>query len=119
MIKIEDYAKLIKSVTDLNIPFNIIHFSTSSKAVNLIVDIPKEKVKLFKDALKDYSIIIEQKEPISINDNCIHCGQCISLCPTGALHFDDEFKVCFNSEKCIGCLLCADSCPRSAIIENI
>ncbi|MHA1250622.1 MAG: ATP-binding protein [Candidatus Helarchaeota archaeon] len=107
MGNIEDYAKLIRRVLDLDISFNIIQFSTSPKSKPLIT------------ALKEYNIIIEKKEPININDQCIHCGQCISLCSTGALYYDEEYKVCYDPEKCIGCLLCVDSCPREAIQENI
>ncbi|MHA1231154.1 MAG: ATP-binding protein [Candidatus Helarchaeota archaeon] len=119
MGNIEDYAKLIRRVLDLDISFNIIQFSTSPKSVNLIIEVPKDKVKPLITALKEYNIIIEKKEPININDQCIHCGQCISLCSTGALYYDEEYKVCYDPEKCIGCLLCVDSCPREAIQENI
>lgn len=120
MVNIDDYAKLIRRVLKLDISFNIIHFSTSSKSVSLIIEVPKEKVKPLKKALKEYNIIIERKEPINIDaELCIHCGQCIALCSTGALHFNEDFKVDYDPEKCIGCLLCVDSCPRSAIIENI
>ncbi|MBD3227947.1 MAG: 4Fe-4S dicluster domain-containing protein [Candidatus Lokiarchaeota archaeon] len=120
MIDIEDYGTLIKKVLELDISFNIIHFSTSSKSVSLIIEVPKEKVKPLKESLKGYNILIERKEPISIDEElCINCGQCIALCSTSALHFDDNDKVCYDSEKCIGCLLCVDSCPRGAILENI
>jgi NAD-dependent dihydropyrimidine dehydrogenase PreA subunit len=120
MVNIDDYAKLIRRVLELDISFNIIHFSTSSKSVSLIIEVPKEKVQPLKKALKDYNIIIERKEPINIDEElCIHCGQCIALCSTGALYFNEDLKVSYDPEKCIGCLLCVDSCPRSAIIENI
>ncbi len=117
---VSDYAKLIRKVLDLDISFNIIHLSTSSKSVSMIIEVPKDKVKALITTLRDYDIIIERKNPISIDEeNCIHCGQCISLCSTGALYFDKEYKVCYDHEKCIGCLICVDSCPRSAIKENI
>ncbi|MHA1270315.1 MAG: DUF362 domain-containing protein [Candidatus Helarchaeota archaeon] len=116
---IEDYARLIRKVLALDISFNIIHFSTSSKSINLIIEVPKEKISPLKNALKEYNIIIERKEPINITEDCIHCGQCISLCSTGALYFGTDYEVYYDPEKCIGCLLCVDSCPRSAIKENI
>ena len=51
------------------------------------------------------------------DDKCIDCGACISLCLTDALHFNSEDRLEFSYEKCIGCLLCLDSCPRYAIEE--
>ena len=120
MTNIEDYANLIRKVLEFDISFNIIHFSTSSKSISLIIDVPKDKVKPITKRLKEFNIFIERKEPISIDEDlCIHCGQCISLCSTGALYFNADYMTCYDPEKCIGCLLCVDSCPRSAIKENI
>jgi len=120
MIDIDDYAKLIKKVLALDISFNIIQFSTTSKSVSLIIDVPKNKVNPLIKELKEYNIFIERKKPISIEEDlCLHCGQCISLCATGALFFNEELKVVYNHEKCVGCLLCVDACVRSAIKEHI
>ena len=51
-------------------------------------------------------------------DLCIDCGACVSLCPTDALYFKDDFSVEFTEGKCIGCLLCIDSCCRFANQES-
>lgn len=44
---------------------------------------------------------------------CTHCGNCISHCPTEALHIKDRTtrEVSFNEEKCVECLACLNSCP--------
>lgn len=47
---------------------------------------------------------------------CVHCGQCVPHCPTGALDFVSRAsrEVRFDSEKCIECLGCIRVCPYGA-----
>jgi Fe-S-cluster-containing dehydrogenase component len=49
---------------------------------------------------------------------CMHCADpiCMIGCPTGAIHRDAfEGEVVINSATCIGCTVCANNCPYSAI----
>lgn len=41
---------------------------------------------------------------------CIHCGNCVKVCPAGALSMEHN-KVCFDSEKCVQCDACIHTCP--------
>ena len=86
--------------------------------MNLLLDVPENKIKDITEALKKNSVIVNKKGRVIIDDaKCIDCGACISLCPTDALHFDSEERLEFSYDICIGCLLCLDSCPRNAIEE--
>ncbi|MBN1678272.1 MAG: 4Fe-4S binding protein [Candidatus Thermoplasmatota archaeon] len=50
------------------------------------------------------------------DDVCIHCGLCVSICPTKALTFDPKtMKVLFSEEKCVACSVCIDACPPRAM----
>lgn len=48
-------------------------------------------------------------------NTCIGCGACMSMCPVGAIHFDDNGKAEINPEICIKCGTCEGVCPVSAI----
>lgn len=49
-------------------------------------------------------------------EECVHCGACIAVCPTGALWLDrDVYKVVFDKEKCVGCEHCVKACMYKAI----
>lgn len=49
-----------------------------------------------------------------IETNCIRCGTCIQVCPTGALESGSDF-VQIQRVKCDACGLCVDACPAGAL----
>ena len=50
--------------------------------------------------------------PETIN-RCIHCGVCVSVCPTEALTME-QGKVVWQEEKCCQCDQCLAACPNMA-----
>jgi ferredoxin len=56
-------------------------------------------------------------------DACVGCGQCVDVCPIGALtltetdgpHGATEKHVLLDEELCLGCGVCARVCPTSGI----
>lgn len=115
---ISDYSRFINEILKYDITLNILKFSTGTNGINLLIDIPEDKIKTITESLRKNNIIVNKKGRVFIDDDkCIDCGACISLCPTDALSLDKEERLKFYYEKCIGCLLCLDSCPRFAIEE--
>ena len=48
-------------------------------------------------------------------DECVSCGRCVQVCNFQAFRKDEEGKVVYDADKCWGCTLCADNCPKGAI----
>lgn len=46
---------------------------------------------------------------------CIACGKCESVCPVGAIQYDDKGEPLIDLEKCIGCGKCVKTCPAAAL----
>ena len=48
-----------------------------------------------------------------VNDNCVHCNQCVKICPTHNITVENgQFKF---GNKCLMCMRCAHLCPKDAI----
>ena len=43
---------------------------------------------------------------------CSNCGACVKSCPVGALSFDAEGNVCWDSKTCVQCDTCIKICPN-------
>lgn len=43
-------------------------------------------------------------------DDCVHCLECISACPQGALSSDEQKNITVDGEKCVGCFECITVC---------
>jgi ferredoxin len=50
---------------------------------------------------------------LKANDNCIMCGTCAKVCPTGNIRYTGKAVV--FGEKCISCCACVQYCPQEAI----
>ncbi|MBD3214758.1 MAG: 4Fe-4S dicluster domain-containing protein [Candidatus Lokiarchaeota archaeon] len=117
--QIDDYSRIINEILKHDISFNILKFSTSSGGINLLLDVPESKIDTITTSLRQNDIYVNRKGRVLVDEDlCINCGACVSLCPTDALHFEDDESVQFEEDKCIGCLICIDSCPRGAIEES-
>ncbi len=55
--------------------------------------------------------------PSVINDSCIKCGTCASICPVSAMHLSDTQMV-IDPDTCIDCGACIAECPVSAICND-
>jgi uncharacterized Fe-S center protein len=52
--------------------------------------------------------------PLIIEDVCIGCGKCVTVCPKTAITLVNE-KYSIERSKCIGCFECMTICPERAI----
>ena len=116
---IKDYANVLQNVLKMGVSFDILKFSTTPKGISLLIDVPQDKLGDIKESFTNDGITVERKSTVWIDEElCIDCGGCTSICATGALHLDKDYRLKFTQEKCVGCLICLDCCPRMAIKES-
>jgi len=48
-------------------------------------------------------------------DKCTGCGDCVAVCPTGAIRLVANVAT-IAQEKCTGCEACLTACPNGAIV---
>ena len=49
---------------------------------------------------------------------CTQCGECVDVCPTGALHRARNGVVRLDAKLCVGCLACVGFCPIGAMRDH-
>lgn len=57
---------------------------------------------------------IKNKAVVDIS-RCVSCGECMWICPTGAMKIIDGCYSEANKIKCVGCGLCIRNCPVGCI----
>ena len=121
--RFEDFNKPITYhlVKDYDLRINILHADIDQKKEGILfIELTGEEGNI-EDALK---FVQEQgvryklftQTVIWNEDECIHCGTCTAVCPTGALMMDKkDWSLRFEADKCIACGQCVDECPLRVI----
>jgi ferredoxin len=112
-------ARLIK---DFALVFNIMKASiTPDQEGHMVLELDGGAPEIEKGIkyLKEQGVKVEPlSKDIRVNwEECVQCGACVSICPTGALYIKDRqtMEVAFDPDKCIACELCIRPCPPRAI----
>lgn len=101
--------------------FNILNAAISPREEGMMVLELTGQRKEFKEGvqyLKDQGISVKNasQEVRRVDKKCTHCGFCIAVCSTGALHIQrPEMSVLFDQKKCSICELCISACPTRAM----
>ena len=107
-------------VKDHNLIVNVYRAKvTPEEEGYLVLDVTgtEDDIEAGMDFVKTFNVTINYTgKGVTWDDNeCTHCGYCITYCPTGALHIADEAtrEVAYDESKCIECLACTRVCPFS------
>ncbi len=107
-------------VKKFDVMFNILHADINyGSEGNLITEISGQD-KNVRDALKylnEVGIVYKKYNKFIIRDEeeCIDCGACTAVCPSGALTMNKQDELQFDKEKCLVCELCIKACPIGVI----
>lgn len=104
-------------ILEQGIPINILSAHISQRGGEIIADIPSDQANKAINAFREKGVTVDVRKLIEVDEKCVDCGACVSLCPVTAIAFDKDFSVVFDENKCIGvaCGLCVDACPVRAI----
>jgi ferredoxin len=83
----------------------------------LIIEVPSSQVDQVAELFRVKGVEVRKLMKLIAWDEerCVHCGACISVCPTEVFSFDPSWSINLDEEKCIRCEVCVKSCPRSAL----
>jgi len=95
---------------------NILRADVGARKGELIVEVPDDKAKEVLESLEKMGVEVQEiTKSIARNENCVHCGACVSICPTEVFYFNGEKRVELRAEKCIHCGVCIKACPTMAL----
>ena len=77
---------------------------TCSETWFKVADRAKSSIRIEEDGRGDLSAVF-----------CTQCGECVQVCPTGALSQDKQGIVRVKKKLCVGCLACVGFCPYQAM----
>lgn len=95
---------------------NIERASIDAVSGEIVLEVPVEKSQEVMDAFERRGVkVVLLENPVIRDENeCVHCGACVSICPTGTFRFED-WRVVAESGKCIQCGACIVACPQRAL----
>ena len=82
-----------------------INLKIHSKKESLLIDVPGN---IPYKKLKERPVIC----PDTIHSDCILCGDCVTVCPTGAISLNEKVET--EEELCIWCCACVKYCKQNA-----
>lgn len=91
--------------------------------INQFTKLAIEKIENYRNNHENFEeIVIPGNKPYreikgvpikpSADKNCIDCGTCATLCPTGSIAIENPRKT--DKTKCISCTACIYACPEHA-----
>jgi len=105
-----------KATLETKTLLKIIRANVGARYGEMVLEVPEANTDTIIKTLKSYGVEVTKFDrKISKNDNCVHCGQCISICPVEVFTFDNELKVQADSQKCVHCGACVKVCPVGAL----
>ena len=95
---------------------NIERASIDAVSGEIVLEVLPEKCREVKDAFerRGVEVVLLEMPVIRDEDECVHCGACVSVCPTTTFRFENWLVVA-DSGKCIQCGACVTGCPQRAL----
>ncbi len=120
-----DKPVIVNLVKKYGLDFNILKATITPDAEGVMVlEITGEDENFTKgiEYLINLGITIQplSQDVIWVEEKCVHCGYCVSYCPTKALSRDEKtYLISFDSQKCTACGVCVEICPYNAMEMKI
>jgi NAD-dependent dihydropyrimidine dehydrogenase PreA subunit len=95
---------------------NIERASIDAVSGEIVLEVLPEKCREVKEAFerRGVDVVLLEMPVIRDDEECVHCGACVSVCPTRTFRFDGWLVVA-DPGKCIQCGACVTGCPQRAL----
>lgn len=96
---------------------NIARANVGATTGEIVIDVPGEYCQDVVHNLEKHGVDLSLLESPVVRDDeeCVHCGACVSICPLDVFQFNDDWIVEVDEERCIQCGSCVEGCPHQAL----
>ena len=106
-------------IRETDSPINILHADLTPEGGEIFIEIDgtDEEINRVIDLFEENGVETEKVERSIRLDKeaCVHCGACVSICPTDALTLSDDYELILDEEECVYCKACIPACPVKAL----
>ncbi len=107
---------LSKVIVETGVLINVLRADIEHDKASIVVDIPHDEDRVINRFRGSGVTVRKLQENIKRDiENCIDCGACISLCPTEAIYFTEDWSIEVDKGECILCEACVLACPMKAM----
>jgi ferredoxin len=106
---------ILETGTAINILRAKVDYDEGTLVISVLGDEKKQSRVVEVLMKKGVDVSRLKKGIVNEEEKCVNCGACISVCPAGAISFDDKRSITLDKEKCHRCGVCVEVCPRRSL----
>ena len=108
---------IARTILDTGVEINVDRANIDATNGEIVLDVPADSCARVAHAFERQgaSVSVLEHPIIRDDDECVHCGACISVCPVLVFSFEDDWRVAMDESKCIQCGTCVTACPHGAL----
>lgn len=108
---------IAKTVMDTGVLINVERAYIESMSGEVLIDVPdSDALKVCKKLRESGADVEKLDESVRRDENeCIDCGECISICPQEVFYFDENWSIQMKTDNCVLCGKCTTACPQGAL----
>lgn len=108
---------IARVILDTGVTMNVDRANIDATNGEIVLEVPADACARVARAfeLQGASVSVLEHPIIRDDDECIHCGACIGVCPVQVFSFNPDWSVAMDESKCIQCDTCITACPHAAL----
>ncbi len=108
---------IAKVILDTGVAINVDRANIDATSGEVVLEVPADSCARVAHAFEreGASVSVLEHPIIRDEDECVHCGACISICPVQVFSFAEDWSVAMDESKCIQCGTCVTACPHGAL----
>jgi NAD-dependent dihydropyrimidine dehydrogenase PreA subunit len=102
-----------ETVIETGVRLDIERAKVDGATGEIVINVPEAGCRSVVDFLRKRGVDVTKlgKNIVKDEDNCVHCGACVSVCPVDAHKYQHDWSVKLEGSECVQCGACITACP--------